>query len=129
MNESVHQEDFFIVHDALVLMTSKETIAWMIENTYFHLWLIPMNGLKDGTPDDGFTVGNITVLITLDNSLNRDILHTLHFNCVFSHFVLDWEGINKEERIMQFSFSMTKEITRGIKHAWESKMGKILQQG
>ena len=29
MKGSVHEDDFFIVHDALVLMTSKETIEWM----------------------------------------------------------------------------------------------------
>ena len=26
---SVHEDDFFIVHDALLLMTAKETIKWM----------------------------------------------------------------------------------------------------
>ena len=31
MKGSVHEDDFFIVHDALVLMTVKETIGWMIE--------------------------------------------------------------------------------------------------
>ena len=32
MEESVHKDDFFIVHDALVLMTVKETITRMREN-------------------------------------------------------------------------------------------------
>ena len=32
MKGSVHEDYFFIVHDALVLMTSKETITWMKEN-------------------------------------------------------------------------------------------------
>ena len=29
MKGSVHEDDFYIVHDALVLMTAKETINWM----------------------------------------------------------------------------------------------------
>ena len=29
MKGSVHEDDFFIVHDTLVLMTAKETIKWM----------------------------------------------------------------------------------------------------
>ena len=29
MKASVHEDDFCIVHDALVLMTAKETINWM----------------------------------------------------------------------------------------------------
>ena len=29
MKGSVHEDDLFIVHDALVLITGKETIKWM----------------------------------------------------------------------------------------------------
>ena len=29
MKGSVHEDDFYIVHNALVLMTAKETINWM----------------------------------------------------------------------------------------------------
>ena len=49
MKGSVHEDDFFIFHDDLVLMKAKETIKWMKENNYFHSWLLPMNGLQDGT--------------------------------------------------------------------------------
>ena len=45
MKGSVHEDDFFIVQDALVLMTAKETIKWMKEKNYCHRWLLPMNGL------------------------------------------------------------------------------------
>ena len=55
---SVHEENFFIVHDALVLMTAKETIQWMKEKNYFHRWFLPMNGLQYGTPYSGSPVGN-----------------------------------------------------------------------
>ena len=59
----------------------------------------------------------------LDNSINRDILHSLRFHCVLSRFVLDGEGPDEEERNMRFSFSTPKEIARGLKRIWESKMG------
>ena len=45
MKGSVHEGDVNIVHDALVLMTSKETINWMKEKGYLHHWLLPLNGL------------------------------------------------------------------------------------
>ena len=32
MKGSVHEDDLFIVHDALVLMKAKETIKWIKEN-------------------------------------------------------------------------------------------------
>ena len=56
---SVHEDNLFIVHDALVLMTAKESITWMKDNNYLHSWLLPMNVLKDGTHYAGRRVGNI----------------------------------------------------------------------
>ena len=123
MKGSVHEDNLFIFHDALVLMTAKETIEWTKEKNYVHRWLLPMNGLQDGTHYDGRPVGNSPEFMPLDNSLNRDNLHCLHFHCVLSRFVLDGEGTDEEERNMQFSFSTPREISRGMKRIWESKMG------
>ena len=36
MKGSVYEEYFFIVHDALVLMTAKKTINWMRKKEYLH---------------------------------------------------------------------------------------------
>ena len=58
----------------------------------------------------------------LDNILNRDILHSLRFHCVLSRFLLYGEGTDEDERNMRFSFTTPKEITRGLKRIWESKM-------
>ena len=105
MKGSVHEDDLFIVHDALVLMIAKETIECMKENNYFHHWLLPMNGLQDGTPYAGRPVVNSPEFMPLDNSLNRDILNSLRFHCVLSRFVLDGKGTDEEERNIRFSFS------------------------
>ena len=123
MKGSVREDNFFIVHDALVLITAKETFKGMNENNYSHRWLLPMNGLQDGTPYDGRPVVNIPEFMPLDNSLNRDILHSLRIHCVLSRFFMDREGTDEEERNMYFSFSTTEEIARGLKRIWESKMG------
>ena len=82
----------------------------MKENNYFHRWFLTMNGLQEGTPYDGCPVGNIPEFMPLDNRINRDIFHSLHFHCVLSHFFLDGEVTDKEERDMRFSFSTPKEI-------------------
>ena len=123
MKGSVHEDDFFIVHDALVLMTAKETIKWMKEKNCFHRWLLPMNGFQDGTPYAERPVGNSPEFMPLDDILNRDILHSLCYHCVLRRFVLAGEGTDEEERNMRFSFSTPKEIARGMKRIWESKMG------
>ena len=82
-----------------------------------------MNGLQDGTPYAGRPVGNSPEFMPLENSLNRNILQSLRFQCVLSQVLLDGEGTDEEERNMRFSFSTPKEIARGLKRIWESKMG------
>ena len=81
---SVHEENLFIVHDDLVLMTAKEKINWMSKNGYLHRWLFPLNGMQDGTPYTDRTVGNISKFMPLDNSLNCDIFHSLRMQSVLS---------------------------------------------
>ena len=77
--------------------------------------------MQDGTTYAGRPVGNRPDFIPLDNSLNRDILHSFRFHCVLRSFLLDGEGTDKEDRNMHFSYSTPKEITRGVKRIWESK--------
>ena len=122
MKGSVHEDDFMIVYDALVLMTVKEKIKGMKEKNCFHLWFLPMNGLQDRTPYAGLPAGNSPEFMPLDNSLNRDILQSLRFYCVLRHFLLEGEGIDEEERNMCFSFSTPKEISRGMKHIRKLKI-------
>ena len=100
MKGSVHEANFFTVHDALVLMTAKEKINWMRNNSYLHRWLLPLNVLQDGTPDAGRPVGNIPEFIPLNNSLNRDILHSLRMHSVLSRYIVDGEETDEEERNM-----------------------------
>ena len=104
-------------------MTAKETIKWIKEKNCFHRWLLPMNGLQDGTPYAGSPVGNSPEFTPLYHSLNRDILQSLRFHCVLSRFFLDGEGTDKEERNMRFSLSTPNETARGLKRIWESKTG------
>ena len=66
-----HEDNYFIVRDALVLITSKETIKWMKEKNYSHSWLLPMNGLQDGTHYAGRPIGNSPEFVPLNNILNR----------------------------------------------------------
>ena len=95
----------------------------MREKNCFHRWLLPMNGLQDGTPYAGSPEGNSPKFMPLDNNLKRDILQCLRFHYVLSRFVLDREGTDEEERNIRFSFSTPKEIARGLKRIRDSKMG------
>ena len=84
---SVHKDDLYIIHDALVVMAAKETIKWMKQKGYLHHWLLTINGLQDGTPYAGRPVGNSLEFIPLYNSLNSlniDIFQSFRFHCVLS---------------------------------------------
>ena len=91
MKGSVHEDDFYIVHGDLVLLTDKETINCMKHNGYFHRWFLPLNGLQDGTPCAVRPVGNIPEFMPLDHLLNCYILQSLRMHSVLSRYILDRE--------------------------------------
>ena len=95
----------------------------MRQNGYLHRWLLPLNGLQDGTPYAGRPVGNSPEFMPLDNLINCDILHSLRIHSVFSPYILDGEETDEEERKLCFSYSTPREIDRGLKRLWDSKMG------
>ena len=61
--------------------------------------------------------------MTLDNSITRDILHSLHMHSVFSCYILDGKETNKEERNTCFSYSTPRDIAWGLKSIRDQKMG------
>ena len=95
----------------------------MRQNAYIHKWLLPLNGLQYGTPYAVHTVGNIPEFMPLDNFLNFDILHSLCIHSVLSCYILYGEETDEEESNMWFSYSTLREISRGLKRIWDSKMG------
>ena len=48
---TIHQLDWFFWHEALSLMTAKETISWMKENGLYNCWLLPDLDLYRDFPD------------------------------------------------------------------------------
>ena len=103
MKGLVHEDNFFIFHNDLVLMTAKEIINWMRQNSYLHIWLLPLNGMQNGTTYSSRPVGNSPKFMPLDNSLNCDILHSLRMHSVLRCYILYGEETDEEERNMCFS--------------------------
>ena len=67
----------------------------------------------------GHLIGNIPEFMPLGNSLNREILHSLRFHLVLGRFLPDGDETDEEEGSIFFSFSTSKEISRGIRHVWK----------
>ena len=88
MKGSVHKDDLFFVHNDLLLMIANETINWMRQKGYLHRWLLPLNGLQDGTPCGSRPVGNRPKFKPLDHLINCVILHSLLFHSVVRCYIL-----------------------------------------
>ena len=99
MKGSVHKDDFFIVHNALVSMTAKKKINWTRQNGYLHIWFLPLNVMQDGTPYSVSPVGNSPEFIPLDKCLNFDILNSLRMHSALSRYILDGEETEEEGKI------------------------------
>ena len=85
--------------------------------------MLPLNVMQDSTPYAGHPVVNSPDFMPLDNSLNRDILHSLRMHGFLSCYIVDGEEKNEEEMNMCFSYSTTREIAPGLKCIRDSKMG------
>ena len=77
--ETIHRDDWWFWHDALSLMTAKETVAWMKEKGYYHHWLLPELDLyrdyADDAPQDSDAT-NVEILLTdLDDLKKAGVTH------------------------------------------------------
>ena len=79
--------------------------------------------MQDGTTYAVRPVGKIPKFMPLYNLLNCDILHSLRMHSVLIRYIVYGEEINKDESNMCFSYSTLREIYRGLKRIWDSKMG------
>eukprot|EP00957_Ditylum_brightwellii_P032775 2484663-Ditylum_brightwellii.AAC.1 len=44
--DTIHKDDFLFYHDALSLMTNKESLEWMREKNILKHWILPEEGLN-----------------------------------------------------------------------------------
>ena len=74
---TTHQEDYWVYHDALTLMTDKECRKYMDDKGYTKHWILPEQKLLYDDPDlipyRDRPIGNSPELCCLDNSLNKDV--------------------------------------------------------
>ena len=104
------QELFF--HDALSLMTAKDTVTWMKEKGIYEHWILPEIGCYDllGKNKSCYAkrpVGNSPELMCLDMSLNKDVRECLRMHVSIT------QHLEKADPY-RFSMSTPKEISRAI---------------
>ena len=113
MRGTVHEGNWYFIHDALSLVTAKITMEWMVQKGYKAKWRVPQNGVNAGTRCHGRPVGNSPEFMPLDNSLNADVkrAHDRHVG-VTMHLPKD--------DARKFSNRTPQAISRGIKRIVES---------
>lgn len=100
-------------HDALSLMTAKDTISWMKEKGYYKRWILPVLGLNAARPRfSDAPPGNTPEGNPLDANLNKDVhdgvdrhvLHTSHLDeedpCKFS-MTTPLRGAHAYKRVLE----------------------------
>ncbi len=113
-----HEDDWVFYHDALSLMTAKETIEWMREKDYLKRWLLPVNLLSMDDPALknfwGRPIGNSPELMPWDCSLNKDIKDAvMRHVCYTSHL--------PEDDIRKFSMSTPSRGSKAFRRLLESE--------
>ena len=83
MRGTKHQDDWMVYHDALSLMTAKESKDYMREKDYLKRWILPSHDLFEDSPDLANykyaknPPGNSPEFMPWDTHLNKD-LHDAH---------------------------------------------------
>lgn len=77
MSATKYKNNAMFYHDALSLMTNKDTMDWMRENDLLQHWILPEQNLFYDQPElkryRGRPPGNCPELNSLDQSCNKDI--------------------------------------------------------
>jgi hypothetical protein len=88
-----YEDSWVFYHDALSLMTAKETVAWMKEKGFHERWLLPVMGLHSDDPDLKAYLdtipGNGPENMPWDLSLNKDTHEDTNRHVVLTHELAD----------------------------------------
>ena len=89
MKGTKHVEDWVFYHDALSLMTAKETVEWMKKQGHYKRWILPENDLH--SDDQSLSaylhrpVGNSPENMPWDTSLNQDVKKAVEHHVNLTH--------------------------------------------
>ena len=79
---TTHEDTWMFYHDALSQIICRDTLNWMKEKDYFKRWILPLEGINDGTSYAGQPFGNSPEVMPLNFCLNEDIQDSLRHNQV-----------------------------------------------
>ena len=111
---TVYEDDFFVYHDALSFMTSKESQNYCLQKGY--RLILPQLGLNKGTIYNNRPVGNLPALMPMDAHLNKDIHQCVDFHVMLTKYLPD-----DDER--KFTKRTPKLMAKSYKRIWDLSHG------
>ena len=114
MADTVHQNDYFVYHDVLSLITGKESIKYTKEKKYWDKLTRPWNGVNDKYKRyNNRVVGNHpSYLMSLDTNLNQDLHSAFDCNSMIMHHL-------SEHDPRTFSRKTPKTMDRAYLKLWD----------
>ena len=86
-----HEDDWVFYHDALTIMTAKDTVQWMREMDHYRRWILPGNALHKDNPAlsrfVGRPVGDSPENMPWDCSLNNDVHLSVGRHVIFASWL------------------------------------------
>ena len=122
-----NEDDWYIYHDALSLMTEKGCIAWMKKQyiggkSYYDRWILPQLKLNDGIGNfGGRPVGNCPEFMPWDACLNQDLHESVRRHCVLSRATLKRQ--NKKDDQRRFSMATPELGSRTYRRILDPQSG------
>eukprot|EP00978_Attheya_sp_CCMP212_P008683 scaffold20425_cov45-Attheya_sp.AAC.1 len=115
-----HEDDWYFYHDALSLMTAKDTIEWMKQKDYYKRWILPVNDLHRNDPSlkayFDRPVGDTPEAMPWDCSLNQDIHRDVDHHVLYTQLL-------PEEDDQKFSMSTPKRGASAYKRLLDVDSG------
>ena len=108
MADTMHSSDWMVYHDALSLMTSRETKEWMSTRGYLKRWILPSDDLYVNDDElkkkyNNNPLGNSPEFMPWDAHLNMDLHSAVDHHCLLSKHLDD-----KDKR--KFSIATPKNM-------------------
>ena len=114
----VGSDDYWVAHDALSVMTAKESVKYMKQKHYYEHWVKPECGLLDSHSSTDVQkwkdkpVGNNPKYMPLDNNLNNDLHASVLTHCIMTQNLDD----NDKKK---FDMSTPVQGTDAYTRIWE----------
>jgi len=113
---TIHEDDWFIYHDALTLFSSAVSLQYMSDKGYKDHLILPQLGCNDGTNYKNRMVGMRPEMMPLDAHLNQDTHESVDRHCNLTSHLPDNDP-------RKYSKRTPNKLREAYKRIWDPELG------